>query len=119
MRKLGVMVLILFGAVMLLGNNYALAKGPHGDTWGKAHFNSMDTNNDGKISHDEYMAKCENRFKAMDTNKDGFLTGEECREAWEERKEQIREKREERRSHRSPGTSPGQVSPEESKSISD
>jgi hypothetical protein len=84
------MVLILLGAATLLGSNYALAKGPHGDMWGKAHFDAMDTNKDGKISQDEHMAKCQNRFKAMDTDKDGLLTREECRKRWDEGKEKIK-----------------------------
>ena len=98
MKKLVMMVLILLGSVTLLGNNYALAKGPHGDMRGKAYFDAMDTDKDGKISHDEHMAKCEKRFKAMDTNKDGFLTREECGKAWQEQKKVIKEKVQERRS---------------------
>lgn len=119
MRRLVIMVLILLGAVMLLGNNYALAKGPHGDMRGKAHFDAMDTDKDGKISHDEHMAKCENRFKAMDTNNDGFLTREECGKAWQEPKEEIKERGKGRHSQGQTGTLPTQVSPEKSKSTSD
>lgn len=119
MRKQAVMVLILLGAVTILGSNDALAKGPHGHMWGEADFDAMDTNSDGKISHDEHMAKCENRFKAMDTDNDGFLTRDECRKAWKERKVEIKEKRKERRSYGLPGGSSPQASPEESKSTSD
>jgi hypothetical protein len=119
MKKLGMMVLILLGAVTLLGQNYALAKGPHGDMGGKAHFDAMDTNKDGKISQDEHMAKCKNRFKAKDTNNDGFLTRDECRKGCDKHKEIMKEKMQKGHSHEQPTTSPAQVSPEESKSTSD
>lgn len=48
--------------------------------WGKAHFEAIDTNKDGKISLDEYTASCTERFKKLDTNGDGFLTKEEMQE---------------------------------------
>jgi hypothetical protein len=115
MKKIVMMVLILLGAVTLLGNNYALAGGPHGHMLGKSHFDAMDTDQDGKISKDEHMAKCEERFKAMDTDNDGFLTREECRKTWEERKEGMMEKMQEKRSKGQGGTSPTDISPEELK----
>jgi hypothetical protein len=92
MKKLGMMVLILLGAVTFLGHNYALAKRPHGHMWGKEYFDKMDTNKDGKISKDEHMAKCQKRFEAMDTNNDGFITREECGKRWEEKKEMMKKK---------------------------
>lgn len=106
MRKLGMMVLILLGAVTLLGNNYALGKGPHGHMRGKAYFDAMDADNDGKVSREEHAAKCEKRFDAMDTNKDGYLTSEECRKSWQERMEETKKKRKETRSQRQPTTAP-------------
>ena len=81
------MLLMLLGAVTLLGNNDALAEKPYGHMKGDQHFDAMDTDKDGKISQDEHMANSEERFKAMDTDNDGFLTREECRKTWEERKE--------------------------------
>ena len=103
MKKFGAMVVILIGAVIILGNNYTLAEGPHRPC-AKARFDAIDTNNDGKISHDEHMAKCEKRFNAMDADNDGFVSKEEAQEARRARKEEMREKRKERRSHRQPGT---------------
>jgi Ca2+-binding EF-hand superfamily protein len=49
------------------------------------HINAMDTNKDGQISKEEFMATCKGnncsqRFDALDTNKDGFLTKEEAQE---------------------------------------
>ena len=86
MKRLGKMVLILLGAVTLLGTNNALAKGPHGDMRGTAQFDAMDTDKDGKISAAEYTSKCQKRFEAMDTNNDGFLTRDEWQKCWDEGK---------------------------------
>lgn len=38
---------------------------------------SMDTNGDGTVSHDEYMAYQEAQFKALDKNSDGSLSSDE------------------------------------------
>ena len=113
MKKLAMMVLILLGGVTLLGHNYALAKGPHGDMRGKSYFDEMDTNKDGKISKEEHMAKCESRFKAMDTNNDGFLTRDECGKRWEEKKEMMKEKMQEGHSYRHMGAPPSEATPAE------
>ena len=40
-------------------------------------FKSMDENNDGKVTKDEFMAAGKKRFEESDTDKDGYLT------AWE------------------------------------
>ena len=83
MRRLGKMVLILLGAVMLLGSSDALAKGPRGDMWGTARFDAMDTNKDGQVSKDEFLAAPHQRsdpeamFQAMDVNGQGYLTKDE------------------------------------------
>ena len=113
------MILIILGALTFLGNNYVLAKGPHGHMHRKAHCDAMDIDKDGKVSHDEYMAKCEKRFKAMDTNHDGFLTKEECCKTWEKRKEAIKEKVQEKCSQGQAGNTPTEVTPEETKKKSD
>jgi hypothetical protein len=119
MKRLLMMVFIILGAVTLLGTNYAFAKGPHGHMHGKAHFDAMDTDKDGKISHDEHMAKCGKRFKAMDTNHDGFLTREECSKAWGKQKELMKQKMQQKGSQGEAGTSSTEVSPKESKNKSD
>ena len=42
-------------------------------------FESMDTNNDGKISQDEFTAASSRMFDKMDTNKDGKVSLEESK----------------------------------------
>lgn len=115
MKKILMMIIILLGALILLGINYTFAGGPHGYMHGKSYFDAMDTDNDGKISHDEHMAKCEKRFKAMDTDQDGFLTNEECSKVWGKHKEAIKHKMQEKCSQGKAGTAPTEVSPEETK----
>ena len=113
MKKLGMMLLILLGAMMLLGQNYALAKGPHGDMGEKARFDAMDTDKDGKVSMAEYTAKCQDRFRAMDTNKDGFLTSDECGKVWGEHKEIMKEKMQKGHSYRHTGAPSSATTPGE------
>ena len=116
MKKIGTMVLILVGAVTILGRNYALGEGegPRRHTRAEARFDTMDTNNDGKISHQEHMAKCEKRFKKMDADKDGFISKEESQRAWKEKKARMKE----RRSHMKPGALPPETKPGETKGSS-
>jgi hypothetical protein len=45
----------------------------------------IDTDKDGKVSHDEYMMPDELFFKNSDSNHDGFLTKEELKNAWKKR----------------------------------
>ena len=111
MKKLGMMVLILLGAVTLVGHNYALAKEPC--KCKKARFEAMDTDKDGKISQDEHVAKCKKRFKAMDTNNDGFLTSDECGKGWGKHKEIMKEKMQKGPSHGHTGAPPSETTPAE------
>lgn len=63
---------------------------------GSAHKWSADTNNDGKISYDEYRAanekRSERQFKRMDTNGDGFVDQTE-KKAMGDKMRAIRDKR--------------------------
>ena len=88
MRKLGMMVLILFALLTMKATNYAFAQSQeHSKNRATPRFDAIDTNNDGKISHDEFMAKSEDRFKAMDTDNDGFVSREEAEVAWKKKRE--------------------------------
>ncbi|MBW2107954.1 MAG: EF-hand domain-containing protein [Deltaproteobacteria bacterium] len=59
----------------------------------KSHFDYLDTNQDGKITHEEFMAPHERRFKEADTDGDGVLTREEFGSSWAKMRKRIREKR--------------------------
>ena len=54
----------------------------------------IDTDEDGQVSAEEYMAHAEQRFNDLDINGDGFVTTEEAKEA----SKIMREKRKEARS---------------------
>lgn len=43
------------------------------------HFQQMDSNGDGKISHDEFMANAERQFQRLDANHDGVIDQDELR----------------------------------------
>lgn len=62
------------------------------------HGMNADTNKDGKISHDEFMAasqkRSEEHFKRMDTNGDGFIDQAERKAAFEKMRQHRQEWRE-------------------------
>jgi len=55
-----------------------------GKGWGGAHFERMDTNNDGVVSAEEHAAAAASRFSKMDSNGDGKLTHEEMQQHWQQ-----------------------------------
>ena len=57
-------------------------------------FEKHDTDGDGMISMDEYMAKAKEKFAKKDTNGDGMISKEEAKEYKEEKREKWKEKRE-------------------------
>ena len=59
-------------------------------------FEMADTNGDGQVSLDEYLAKAKERFAKKDTNGDGVITKEEAKEARKAKKQMRKEKRQER-----------------------
>ncbi len=105
MKNLRLMALIVGVTLMLFAVNFALAKSeknaakeppaasspdkiffPQSSKDGgegfireiaKALFTEQDSNKDGKVSHDEFIAPHEKHFKEVDANKDGFWTMEE------------------------------------------
>ena len=74
---------IIFSLTILMMSPLALADHHGGKGKGRphqkrgGHFKMMDTNNDGKVSKDEFMARTTKRFTEMDANGDGFITKDE------------------------------------------
>lgn len=50
----------------------------------------IDTNKDGKVDLNEYLANSEQRFQTMDINSDGYVTPEEAREGHKLMREKMR-----------------------------
>jgi Ca2+-binding EF-hand superfamily protein len=103
MKTLRLMTLVFGAALVLLSMHYALAeaekkartsvhskgqpaKADALENRADAFFKTNDINKDGKISHDEYMMRYEERFKSTDTNHDGFLLRAELKQYWQERR---------------------------------
>jgi hypothetical protein len=57
-----------------------------------AAFARLDTDKDGKISHDEFMRPYEKEFKETDANNDGFWTKEEYKDVRVKKMKPIQEK---------------------------
>ena len=121
MKSLRLMALILGATLMPFAINFALAKSdenavketpPSASSAGQASsarhpkptvedivkgianatFARLDTDKDGKISHDEFMAPYEKEFKETDANNDGFWTNEEYTDFRVKQMKKIREK---------------------------
>ena len=75
----------------------------------------VDSNKDGQIDLNEYLAHAENRFQKMDLDQNGFISKDEQREFAKSMREQIKERRqkwrEKRNSHapEADSTSDGQA----------
>ncbi len=91
MRRAGVLVGVLIAAMSIAKLAYAeeaqSAAAPEEKPHPQSPFAEIDTNGDGKIDYNEFLAahekKIEMRFKALDTNGDGFLTQDETMAAKE------------------------------------
>ena len=78
-------------------------------------FAAADTNHDGSLSLDEFLARHKEKFSEMDTNKDGSLSPDELKArgaAIRERREDRKEMRMERRGD-TPPPAGGSVKPPE------
>lgn len=99
MKKL----LALSALALVFSAPYALAQPQNGGKMGgdRGHkmmermFDQADTNGDGEISKEEFMAQAEARFKEIDQNGDDKITKEEVeahrekmRQRWQEMKQQ-------------------------------
>ena len=63
---------------------------------GSGKFKKMDTDGDGQISLDEFLARAEQRFEKMDGDEDGYVTATE----YKEKRKGMRAKSRERRGKR-------------------
>jgi Ca2+-binding EF-hand superfamily protein len=79
------MTQILLTTTLLLGLTQTAYADHHGGEDGKQGCHKADTNNDGAISRDEFMAKhqarAEKMFSKLDANKDGKIDSEERKAA--------------------------------------
>lgn len=57
----------------------------------------VDTDGDGRISHDEFLISHEERFAKMDGNGDGYIDADERAKKRDEMRERFQEHREKRR----------------------
>ena len=98
--------------VLILGANCSFAQTPADlKTKAKEHMDAMDTNKDGRISKEEFMANCKGancsqRFDALDANKDGYLDKEEAQKMAAGAKEKAGSFREKMRNKNQPGQQP-------------
>ncbi len=63
-------------------------------------FEEQDTNKDGVVSEDEFLAFGKKRFSEIDADKNGSITKEEAKKYHESKKAKWKEKREEMKSKR-------------------
>ena len=108
-------ILMLSAAVLAFQAVPALAEGPHGDKEhrGMKMFEQQDTNKDGVISEEEFVARAKEHFALMDANKDGKITKEESEAAMAQMREKMKERREEMRSQRGTDDTPPPPPPAE------
>ncbi len=63
------------------------------------HFKEADTNGDGGLSKEEFMARHEKKFAEIDANHDGKITPDEMKAHHETMKEKFKHHRAERKAH--------------------
>ncbi len=88
----------LIACAFLGGNGMALSQESEGEVekGSPGKLKKIDTDGDGQISLDEFLAKAEKRFGKMDADEDGFVTAEE----YKEKRKAVRAKSQERRGQR-------------------
>jgi Ca2+-binding EF-hand superfamily protein len=90
-------LMVLTSAAVIAGSSLAFAATtpatPATGDRGAKMFEKMDSNSDGFVSKDEYLAKTEKRFEAMDTNKDGKISKDEFKAHHEAMKEKRAKKK--------------------------
>ena len=90
MKTCRLFFLIAIASVVILAGSNAFAEKK---TFAEQRFEEIDTDDDGKISKDEFLVNCGQRFDTLDGNKDGYVTEEEFQEEVAKARETFREKR--------------------------
>jgi hypothetical protein len=68
-------------------------KAEKGEHKGHKMFEDADSNKDGKLSKEEFLARHEKKFGEIDANKDGSLTPDEMKAHGEARREKFKERK--------------------------
>lgn len=80
-------LLLALPIVLLFSSLTSIVQAEEASKDKQAHFKEVDTNNDGKISFEEFKLQHEKhmseRFKKIDTNSDGFIDEAERKSAHE------------------------------------
>jgi len=96
--KTHTLILGLVACIVMAGNGAVFSQEAESmfEERGPGKLKKMDTDGDGQLSLDEYLAGAEKRFGKMDADEDGYLTAEELKEG----RKAVRAKRSERREQR-------------------
>jgi Ca2+-binding EF-hand superfamily protein len=86
-------LMLAASTVLILGASAYANEGATTTTKKGTMFEQSDTNSDGAISKEEFLANAEKRFSKIDANNDGKLTKEEFKAHREARKGKMKEKR--------------------------
>ena len=83
----------VLAAALLAAPTVAMADDHKGKDHKAKHLEKVDTNKDGKISLDEFLAQKKEHFTKVDVDADGFLTKEEMKAAHQKMKKKFKGKR--------------------------
>ena len=70
-------------------------KGKFGGNRAKMMLEKVDSNQDGNVDLDEYLAHAQDRFNSLDLDSNGFVTQEEAKEAMKKMRQEHKERRKE------------------------
>ena len=70
-------------------------KGKYGGNRAKMMLEKVDSNQDGNVDLDEYLAHAQDRFNSLDLDSNGFVTQEEAKEAMKKMRQEHKERRKE------------------------
>ena len=91
MKNLKSMTLAAFLAVFLVSPAFAETPDAEGSEGKGKHWEKVDTDSDGFISEEEFLARHKIVFKELDADTDGKLSKEEMKEGMSKRREKMKE----------------------------